>query len=82
MLRLDVLQNQWLFLALLGGTALVVVVLLSYLAVWRARDDHQAQPDQPPAAHEHSPMPWILIFTYVVTAAWALAYVWMQATRK
>ena len=35
MLNLDVLQNQWLILALFGGLAGALVIVLAYLAFWR-----------------------------------------------
>jgi len=38
MLRLDVLQSQWLILALVGGSVLVLLFLLGYAAAWRAGD--------------------------------------------
>ena len=38
MFRLDVLQNRWLILVLLGGLVLVLGAVLAYLALWRRED--------------------------------------------
>jgi len=66
MFRLDVLQNQWLILALVGGTALVLFVALAYVAVWRAGRTE---------APARSPVPWIVIVFWVAAAAYAVVYI-------
>jgi MFS superfamily sulfate permease-like transporter len=72
MFRLDVLQNQWLILALAGGTALVLVLVLAYLAVWRGARG-EAECEQPRR------IPWVLIIIYVVTLVYAIIYLAMTA---
>lgn len=37
MFSLEVLQNRWLILALAGGVALVLAVILAHMALWRPR---------------------------------------------
>ena len=79
MFRLDVLQNQWLILALVGGTALVLFVALAYVAVWRAgRNGDGSSPRrmqgvgaEPPA----SSVPWIVIVFWVAAALYAVVYI-------
>jgi heme A synthase len=72
MFRLDVLQNQWLIVAMAGGTALILVIVLAYLAVWRgARGGTDG--DRPRR------MPWVLILLYAVTIVYAIIYVAMAA---
>jgi sterol desaturase/sphingolipid hydroxylase (fatty acid hydroxylase superfamily) len=77
MYRLNVLQNQWLILALAGGTALLLATALAFLASWRA-GEREASGE----ARENTsrgPMPWILILTYVTIAVFAVAYVLASA---
>jgi heme A synthase len=72
MFRLDVLQNQWLIVAMAGGTALVLVLVLAYLAVWRgARGGAEGEGPRR--------VPWLLILIYAVTLVYALIYVAMAA---
>jgi hypothetical protein len=63
MFRLDVLQNQWVILALVGGLGLMGLVLLMYMALWRARGR----------------VPWILIVIWVAAVLYAVGYVTIQA---
>jgi hypothetical protein len=70
MLHLDILQNQWVILAVFGGLAGTLVLVLAYLAFWRAAE---------PAAAPLSRVPWVLIVLYAVMAVYAVVYVLMQA---
>ena len=78
---LDVLQYRWLILAMLGGLALVLALVLSYLALWRER----AAADQPKA--EEWPfrawltftVPWVLALTYVGLAVCVVVYTLAQS---
>ena len=63
MMRLDVLQNQWLALALAGGCALVLAIVLACVETWRA------------GRRTPSRMPWFMILVYAATAVFAAAYV-------
>jgi hypothetical protein len=76
MYRLDVLQTQWIVLALAGGSVLVLIVVLCYLALWRPRLDPAA-----PASGKRSVLQWlrsflpaILIVTYVLVLVFVIAY--------
>lgn len=65
-MRLDVLQNQWLALALVGGAALVLVIALACVDTWRM--SHQAP----------GRMPWFMILVYAATAVFAAIYVTLR----
>jgi hypothetical protein len=91
MFRLDVLQYQWLILTLVGGTALVLIFLLAYVAAWRARDARGAAPAEESsgaAASSGSPVPrghvarslglrvpWVVIVLILMLAIYAIVYV-------
>jgi hypothetical protein len=77
MFRLDVLQNQWLILALVGGTALVLFVALAYVAVWRGvrnGSDASAKQGVSPERPTHS-IPAIVVVFWVAAAVYAAVYV-------
>ena len=81
MFRLDVLQNQWLILALIGGSALVLTFILAYLAIWRQREGdglgtvEHANEAQGVWAWLRSFVPWVLIVIVVALFVWGVAYV-------
>jgi len=77
MFRLEVLQNQWVILALLGGTALVLLTALGYVAVWRtAREKTRAEAaGEPEAPAPPRRVPWVIIALWVATAVYAIFYV-------
>jgi hypothetical protein len=85
MLRLDVLQSQWLILALVGGSALVLVFVLAYLAAWRAREPGRGgggEGDAADAARRcagHGPIPWVLVVLAAALAIYMVVYVFMAA---
>lgn len=68
MFRLDILQNQWLLVAMLAGLAITLAIALAYLAIWRPR----GLPVRPRG------IPWVLVVTYLATAAFAVGYVLMM----
>ena len=76
MFRLDVLQNQWLVLALAGGLVLVLCVALYYLALWRPRPGVNAQPTpkQPVLNWLLSFLPALLVLTYISVLVFAVVY--------
>jgi len=78
MLQYNVLQNQWLMLALFGGAALVLVSVLGYLAMWRAREP---EADQQPSFGRwlRSYLPWVLVLSYGGTVVDAVVYVLLRA---
>jgi F0F1-type ATP synthase assembly protein I len=75
MLRLDVLQNQWLILALVGGTALVLFVALAYVAVWRVQRREAAEGEVRAAPPPQSTIPWIVIVFWVAAVVYAAVYI-------
>jgi hypothetical protein len=72
MLRLDILQDQWLILALGGGLELVLAVIVAYLGYWRTPSD-QAE------AADRRPVPWVLILVYAATPVFAIVYLIFRA---
>lgn len=60
MFRLEVLQNRWLMLVLLGGLVLVLGAVLAYLAMWRREDRGDAATG---LGGGHGRMPLVLILT-------------------
>jgi multisubunit Na+/H+ antiporter MnhB subunit len=69
MFQLNILQNQWAVLALLGGVAAALAIVLSYVAFWRTESDPADRPRR---------VPWILIVLYAVIIVYAVAYVAMN----
>jgi H+/Cl- antiporter ClcA len=80
MLHLDVLQNQWLILALVGGAAVLFAVILLFTALWRPREEEES------AAEGTEPvrrpfMPWLIILLFGATAVFMAVYV-LRATLR
>jgi predicted MFS family arabinose efflux permease len=75
MYRLNLLQNQWLILALFVGLALIGGLVLAYLAMWRPREE-EAPKDaaQSAPARPSSPVPWVLIVTYLFAVLYVVVY--------
>ena len=79
MLQLNILQDQWLLFALVGGFALVLALVLAYLAMWRPRDSLGAQAgaeaQAAAAGGRRHYMPWFLIVTFVFILGFMIVYV-------
>ncbi len=73
MFRLDVLQDQWLILALGGGVVLVLTVIVAYLGYWRTPTKEEGAPDG------HGPVPWVLILLYAAIPVFAIVYLLFRA---
>jgi hypothetical protein len=89
--RLDVLQNQWLLLALGLGVVFVLAMALACMAIWRPRQapptagDGSAPSTAPPAELPagqwmRSYVPWILILTLLFVIAFIVIYTIMAAS--
>jgi hypothetical protein len=79
MLNLNVLQAQWVILALLGGAALALAVFLYYLTSGRSEKDKEVGPSTfLPTCYR---IPWILILLFVITAIYAIIYVYQRSSR-
>jgi multisubunit Na+/H+ antiporter MnhB subunit len=76
MFQLDVLQNQWVFLAFFGGIAMALAVVLAYVAFWR---NEPAPPGGPAETPPRRRVPWVLIVLYAIMIVYSVAYVVMQA---
>jgi hypothetical protein len=61
MYQLSVLQNQWLILALFGGVVLMLMLVCTYLVMWRPRIDAAE-----PAAGGRALLKWIPWFLYAL----------------
>jgi hypothetical protein len=81
MLDFSVLQNQWLILALFGGVAGALVVVLAYLALWRSGGSPGETPPDVPVeeTHERGRVPWVLIFIWAAAIVYSVGYVFMKA---
>lgn len=71
MYQLNVLQNQWLILALFGGVVLMLGVVAAYLMMWRPRSDST----QPLTAGRVllNWIPWVVIILFIVIVIYQVA---------
>lgn len=81
MFRLNVLQNQWIILALAGGLALLLGLVLAYRALWKQRGDlvsaervGQASRQRTAGPWLRTFMPWFLLVTYISALLFAVIY--------
>ena len=79
MLEWNVLQYRWLINAVLGALALVLAVVLAYMAIWQQRYDpaarvEQAAGQQTRLAWISSFLPWVLILTYLGSLIYGIIY--------
>jgi hypothetical protein len=75
-MRLSVLQVQWLAFALAGGLAIALLIVMTYLMIWRPRQkdsDGNVKPARGWRA-AWSFTPWVLIVLYVSTIIYALTF--------
>lgn len=78
MLRLDILHNQWLFLALGGGAIFMLMLVLYYQAMAASREEQVERAAQPIIGPRSLvrwllvAIPWILLVTILAITAWAL----------
>ena len=78
MFRLDVMQNQWLILALVGGAAMVLAFVLCYQASWRQRQrviEYRNDADSNNWRFSFEHMPWGLMLFYISTLVFEVTYV-------
>ena len=78
MLQLNVLHNQWLMLALGGGTVFVLLLLLYYRAMASSRSEQIEQASVPITGPRSFmnwllvAVPWVLLVIILAVTAWAL----------
>ncbi|MFB3890611.1 MAG: hypothetical protein ACE15C_01165 [Phycisphaerae bacterium] len=91
---MDIIQNQWLLLALGLGVVFVLAMALAYTAIWRPRQTPSggegaapAQEGEPAPPGElpfgqwlRSYVPWILILTLLFVIVFMVVYTIMAAT--
>jgi hypothetical protein len=72
----NVLKTQWLALAIGGGTILLFLAILTYLAIWRPREKLTADRTKAESGWRHAlrHTPLILILTYVVSILYAVVF--------
>ena len=78
MFRLDILQTQWLVVALAGGLILVLCMVLFYLAMWRRRPDADQSLRASSDAKKTGAMPWILILAYTFAVVFVVVYTFIM----
>jgi heme A synthase len=59
------LHDQWLYLSLGGGLVLVLLIVLSYLAVWRPRHPEADKRPVPASGSVLRFFPWVLAVIYL-----------------
>ncbi len=78
MLRLSVLQDQWLILSLAIGVVLVIGIAGSYLELWRPRKEEGETasdvPNIPGVTWFISYVPWMVALLTVAAGIWGLLY--------
>ena len=85
MYHIEILQNQWLIEALIGGAALMLGFTLWYVSGWRPRRLENGKRTQSgyevngDAGPGNSPLPGIIAFIYGGTVICAVAYLIAKA---
>ncbi len=82
MLEIGTLRAQWVLLALLGGAAVTLLMVLGYAAMWQPRRDVEEDEPVPPRrrlAWWFRDVPWILILSYAVAVVFTVLYVSAKA---
>jgi hypothetical protein len=81
MLRLYILQSQWIIWAMLAGLAMVIFMVLAYVAIWKQRhgsfDETAASANQQPSTllWLRAFLPWALVVTVLTAAVFSIAYI-------
>jgi hypothetical protein len=73
MFRIEIFQDQWLLMSLLGGIAGLLFFVLGYLDFWRPRLSATEQPEKNWSGAWMF-LPWFLIITIVGTLAFMAFY--------
>ena len=86
--NLYVQQNQWIVVTLLAGGALMLLTCLTYLAMWRPREEESKRESE---IHVQGPisffqwvltfMPWPLVLIIVGTLVYGVAHTVMAMTQ-
>jgi len=72
MFRLDVLQNQWLILALVGGVVLTLALICAYTMMWRPRNETGEPVTGAKALIRW--IPWFLIALFICIVIYQVTY--------
>jgi heme/copper-type cytochrome/quinol oxidase subunit 2 len=73
MFRIEILQNQWLLMSILGGIAAMVFFLLAYLSFFKPRLGATDTPEKNWAGAWMF-LPWFLIVTVIGTLVFMIFY--------
>ncbi len=81
MLNLNVEHSQWLIIAMLGGIFFVLIIIVTYLDMWKPRNEEEFnwKPDEEKSIKEKiitiwRAIPWILKITYALSIIFSLVY--------
>jgi type II secretory pathway component PulM len=84
----SVMQNQWLFVILLGGAALLLSVILTYWAMWRPREEEREVAQKQDIRDLRSFVtwlrgvaPWAILLALIGTTAYALIHTTLAALK-
>ena len=73
MLRFDVLQNDWVILAILGGIVLVLLTCITYLDMWTPRKEKDGKTVTGWLTWWEG-IPWSLKFIYVALILFVICF--------
>ena len=81
MLHLDAEHTQWLMITIFGGLFFLLIVIVTYLDMWKPRDDNEFnwKPDEEKSIWEKlltmwRAIPWILKITYIFSIIFSIVY--------
>ena len=81
MLEYTIVQTQWLIAGLAGGTVVMLIIVMGYLALWQPRRSKTEVPhlNQRPAwINWFADIPWVLIFLFVASLIFSIAYTYKE----
>lgn len=87
MVDFPVYQNQWLFIALFGGAALLLMFVVTYYALWRPRKEEQEaerteiRDVRSFLAWLHRAVPWAIILAILGTTIYTIVHTGMAALK-
>ncbi len=73
---LKVVQNQWLMIAVLGGAVGAIIIVLTYIMMWRPRTGQEASDavQREPWAFTARHVPWLIYFFFATVTVCGVVY--------